>query len=89
MIRIIKVLNEEVDRIGDPIKTEENLHKSHWEGHIMRKVRWGVLSTARIGTEKVIRAMQLGEYCTVIAIASRRLEKAQAAARQLGIKKAY
>jgi len=55
----------------------------------MKKVRWGVLSTARIGTEKVIPAMQLGEYCTVTAIASRRLEKAQAAARQLGIKKAY
>jgi len=55
----------------------------------MKKVRWGVLSTARIGTEKVIPAMQLGEYCTVTAIASRRLEKAQAAARQLDIKKAY
>jgi predicted dehydrogenase len=33
--------------------------------------------------------MQLGEYCTVTAIASRQLEKAQAAARQLGIEKAY
>ena len=55
----------------------------------MKKIRWGVLSTAKIGTEKVIPAMQLGEYCTVIAIASRKLEKAQAAARQLGIEKAY
>ncbi len=55
----------------------------------MKKIRWGVLSTAKIGTEKVITAMQLGEYCTVIAIASRKLEKAQAAARQLGIEKAY
>ena len=55
----------------------------------MSKIRWGVLSTARIGTEKVIPAMQLGEYCTVTAIASRRLEKAQAAAGQLGIEKAY
>jgi predicted dehydrogenase len=55
----------------------------------MKKIRWGVLSTAKIGTEKVIPAMQLGEYCTVTAIASRRLEKAQATARQLGIKKAY
>jgi len=33
--------------------------------------------------------MQLGEYCTVTAIASRQLEKAQAAASQLGIEKAY
>jgi len=55
----------------------------------MKKIRWGVLSTARIGTETVIPAMQLGEYCTISAIASRQLEKAQAAARQLGIKKAY
>lgn len=55
----------------------------------MKKIRWGVLSTARIATKTVIPAMQLGEYCTVTAIASRRLEKAQVAARQLGIKKAY
>jgi predicted dehydrogenase len=37
----------------------------------------------------VIPAMQLGEHCAVLAIASRNLEKAQAAARQLGIPKAY
>ena len=55
----------------------------------MKKVRWGVLSTAKIGTKKVIPAMQLGEYCKFTAIASRQLEKAQAAARQLGIEKAY
>jgi len=55
----------------------------------MKKIRWGILSTARIGTEKVIPAMQLGEYCTVTAIASRQLEKAQVAAGQLGIEKAY
>ena len=55
----------------------------------MGKIRWGVLSTARIGTETVIPAMQLGEYCAVTAIASRKLEKPQAAARRLGIGKAY
>jgi len=64
----------------------------------MKKIRWGVLSTARIGTKTVtarigtktvIPAMQLGEYCTVTAIASRQLKKAQAAAGQLGIEKAY
>jgi predicted dehydrogenase len=55
----------------------------------MSKVRWGVLSTAKIGVEKVIPAMQQGEYCEVTAIASRDLDKAQAAARQLGIPKAY
>ena len=55
----------------------------------MKKIRWGVLSTAKIGTKKVIPAMQLGKYCTVTAIASRQLEKAQAAARRLGIEKTY
>ena len=28
----------------------------------MKKIRWGVLSTANIGLEKVIPAMQQGEY---------------------------
>jgi len=55
----------------------------------MKKIRWGVLSTAKIGTEKVIPAMQLGEYCKFTAIASRQLEKAQAAAKRLSIEKAY
>jgi predicted dehydrogenase len=55
----------------------------------MKKIRWGVLSTAKIGTKKVIPAMQLGEYSKFTAIASRQLGKAQAAARRLGIEKAY
>jgi predicted dehydrogenase len=55
----------------------------------MRKVRWGVLSTANIGVAKVLPAMQRGQYCDVSAIASRSLEKAQAAAAKLGIQKAY
>ena len=54
-----------------------------------RKVRWGVLSTAAIGVKKVIPAMQLGQYSTVTAIASRSLPKAQKAATALGIAKAY
>ncbi len=55
----------------------------------MNKVRWGVLSTAKIGVEKVIPAMQLGEHCDMVAIASQSLEKAQTVARQLVIPKAY
>ena len=55
----------------------------------MAKIRWGVLSTANIGTEKVLPAMQQGAYCQIDAICSRSLEKAQAAAAQLGIPKAY
>lgn len=55
----------------------------------MKKLRWGILSTARIGTEKVIPAMQRGERCEVVAIASRDLGRAQAAAKRLGIGKAH
>ncbi|MGN6811288.1 MAG: Gfo/Idh/MocA family protein [Thermomicrobiales bacterium] len=55
----------------------------------MRKVRWGVLSTAKIGREKVVPAMQQGQFCEIAAIASRDLAAAQAAAAQLGIPTAY
>ncbi|MEZ6046134.1 MAG: Gfo/Idh/MocA family oxidoreductase [Planctomycetaceae bacterium] len=55
----------------------------------MKKVRWGVLSTAKIGTVKVIPAMQQGNFSEVTAIASRSLENAKYAATDLGIPKAY
>ncbi|MEN8179858.1 MAG: Gfo/Idh/MocA family oxidoreductase [Pseudomonadota bacterium] len=55
----------------------------------MAKIQWGVLSTAKIGTEKVIPAMQLGKYSEVVGIASRALAPAKDAAKQLGIPKAY
>jgi len=55
----------------------------------MKKVRWGVLSTANIGLEKVLPAMQKGEYCEITAIASQNLERGKAAAAQLGIPQAY
>src|SRR5438477_2654052 len=53
------------------------------------KVRWGVLGAAGIALKKVIPAMQKCERATVQAIASRNAEKAQEAARALGIPKAY
>ena len=53
------------------------------------KVRWGILGVARIATVKVIPAMQRGAYSEIVAIASRDLEKAQRAAAELGIPKAY
>ncbi len=55
----------------------------------MNKIRWGILSTARIGTKQVIPAMQQGQYCEVTAISSRDMDRAQAAAETLGIPKAY
>lgn len=55
----------------------------------MSAVRWGILSTAHIGTGKVIPAIQAAERCEVTAIASRRLVDAQRVAAELGIQQAY
>jgi predicted dehydrogenase len=55
----------------------------------MKKVVWGVLSTAKIGWEKVIPAMFKSEHCELRAISSRSLEKGRALADRLGIPKAY
>jgi len=54
-----------------------------------KRLSWGVLSTANIGIGQVIPAMQQSDLLSVDAIASRQLEGAQQAARQLGIAKAY
>jgi predicted dehydrogenase len=56
---------------------------------MMRKVRWGVLSTAKIGTEKVLPAMQQGQLCEIAAIASRSQATGEQAATRLGIPKVY
>lgn len=53
------------------------------------KVRWGILSTAKIGREKVIPAMQAGQFSEIAAIASRDKEAAQAEAKKLNIPVAY
>ena len=53
------------------------------------KLRWGILSTAKIGLEHVIPAMQRGQLTTVNAIASRDLARARQAASKLGIATAY
>ena len=55
----------------------------------MNKVRWGIISTAKIGREKVIPGIQKGKFCEVHGIASRRKEEAKKAASQLNIPKAY
>jgi predicted dehydrogenase len=53
------------------------------------KIRWGIISTAKIGMNQVIPAMQQSEYCDIQAIASRTQESADAAAASLEIPKAY
>ncbi|HEU5458345.1 MAG TPA: Gfo/Idh/MocA family oxidoreductase [Terracidiphilus sp.] len=56
---------------------------------MLRKLRWGVLSTAAIGLKKVIPAMQRGNFTSVDAIASRDIDRAREAAASLGIPRAY
>jgi predicted dehydrogenase len=55
----------------------------------MRVVRWGVIGTGNIGLTKTIPAMQKSKLSVIEAIASRDAAKAEAAARPLGIPKAY
>ncbi len=53
------------------------------------KIRWGILSTAKIGVNKVIPGMQNGTHCEIVAIASRSLDSAKQAAGKLGIPRAF
>ena len=55
----------------------------------MEPVRIGIISTAKIGIEKVIPAMRQCRFCQVAAIASRDLARARAAADALDIPRAY
>ena len=55
----------------------------------MKKLRWGILSTAKIGLKKVIPAMQKSKFCEITAIASRNLERANEESLKLRIPKAY
>jgi predicted dehydrogenase len=55
----------------------------------MKRVVWGILSTARIGTAKVIPAMQKSAWIDVRAIASRSEAVARRVASELNIPKAY
>ncbi|MCA9006134.1 MAG: Gfo/Idh/MocA family oxidoreductase [Planctomycetaceae bacterium] len=54
-----------------------------------KRVRWGILSTAKIGTVQVIPAMQKGSFCEIVALASRNQEQAETVASELGIPRAY
>jgi len=53
------------------------------------KVRWGVLSTAKIAREKVIPAIQKSSNGRVVAICSRNRDQAENTAKSLDIDKAY
>ncbi len=53
------------------------------------KLRWGILSTAKIGLTALIPAIQSSRHGAVVAIASRDEDKARATAERLGIPTAH
>jgi predicted dehydrogenase len=55
----------------------------------MKKVKWGIISTASIGVSKVIPGMMKSKQLDVVAISSRDLNTAKKWAKKLGIPKAY
>ncbi|HTO43517.1 MAG TPA: Gfo/Idh/MocA family oxidoreductase [Burkholderiales bacterium] len=55
----------------------------------MKKVVWGVVSTAKIGLKRVLPGMQKSELIEIRAIASRSAPAAREAAQALGIPQAY
>jgi predicted dehydrogenase len=55
----------------------------------MKPVKWGIISTANIGMAKVIPGMMKSKEIEIIAISSRTLRTAKAAAEKLGIPRAY
>lgn len=55
----------------------------------MTKVRWGILSTAKIGREKVIPAMQRGKFSEIVAIASTNKQRVDEEAARLKIPTRY
>jgi predicted dehydrogenase len=55
----------------------------------MKKVVWGVLSTARIGLNRVLPGMKKSPWCELHAIASRSEPAARKAADALGIPRAF
>jgi len=56
---------------------------------MIRKVKWGILSTAGIATRRVIPAMQSCEFAEITAISSRSLSRAKSVATSFSIPKAY
>jgi len=54
-----------------------------------RKLRWGVIGASKFAITKCVPGIQASDLCDVVAIASRDLDKAKAAASKLSIETAY
>ena len=55
----------------------------------MEPVRWGILSTAKIGRTRVVPGLMKSPLCQVVAVASRSETVARAMADDFGIPRAY
>ena len=55
----------------------------------MEQIRWGILGTANIATQRTIPAMTDAANATPLGLASRDVAKARAAADELGVPRAY
>ena len=71
---------------GNPLENRENLRKLSGKSKNLEKT---IVSTAKIGLDKVIPGIQRPKTGTAYAIASRDLDRAKEAAKGLGIEKAY
>lgn len=56
---------------------------------MMNKVRWGMLSTANIGLKSLVPAIRASQHGEFVAVSSRTLDKAQQAAAEFDVPKAY
>ena len=72
--------------MSETIDTAETTDTS---GSSPRPIRWGILSTAKIGVKQVIPALQKGQLTQVLGIASRDASTAEAVAKELGIPRSY
>lgn len=56
---------------------------------MIERVRWAILGTAKIATEKVIPAMQKSQWTEVVGIASREIGRSREVAARFGIPRAF
>ncbi|MFV1883753.1 MAG: Gfo/Idh/MocA family protein [Balneola sp.] len=54
-----------------------------------KKLKWGVLSTAKIAVQSVIPSMQKSQFCEIAGISSRNTKNVHTVAQELNIPKAY
>ena len=76
-------------RLIDSTSSEETRHSSNLNYGKLHMLRWGILSTAKIGIDRVIPAIVESENGTIRAIASRNEKRAQEVACRFAIRQAF